>query len=88
MISEAEILAYNKTTVWVRLPKPNKKAHIVLTLPRAALKHGMARAKVVEVEWDPETVESDSMDTAEFSGYRAEMEMLRVIEYQGDPTGS
>ncbi len=76
----AEVLGKNRQSVWFRLPWKHEKVHIILTMPRETLPRGMASATLVEVEWDPTSVESDSEDTAEFSGYRAQLEVIRAIE--------
>lgn len=76
--------------MWFRLPWKDNNVSLILTMPRSTLPRGMGDATLVEVEWDPTSVVSDSEDTAEFSGYRAELKVIRAIErkHREDPAGS
>ena len=67
----AEILGYTKSFVWLRIPLFRKNR--IYTLPREVLKHGMATAAMVEVEYDPKSEEFDG------DHFVIDLEMIRIV---------
>ena len=72
-----ELLTYNKTTVWLRVPA-SATSHKILMVPRATLPHGMAKAATLEVEMGPITNRGLDEDFIPLSGWTADIEVLRV----------
>ena len=90
MRTEANVVGYNKSSVWFRVPKPGApNAHIILTMPRKKLPRGMANAAKVYIEWDG-VVRCDNDDTADIiSGfYTDNLEVINATEYKGESTGT
>ena len=71
MRTEAEIVGYNKKFVWIRVPFANA-THRILTLPRATLKRGFAKAKLVEIEWSPASLKRTTY-------YTADVELISIV---------
>jgi hypothetical protein len=81
-------MSTNRYLLWLRVTMPGTAKRLIFTLPRKVLPRGMANARIVNIEWDG-VVHSDVEDTAEFSGYYAEVKVIDVKEWNPrEPSGS
>ena len=78
---EVEVLGTNKSFVWFRVQVNGFGVHKILTMPRAILPRGMAKAEIVEVDIDLDSIRHREPVTV-FGGYTADLEVLRVVKYK------
>jgi hypothetical protein len=76
--TEAELLGYDKRWCWYRIPKPGASSHVILTMPRDFLPHGLAKARFVLLQYDEKSFRHTD------TGFVVEGKILKEIRKDED----
>jgi hypothetical protein len=71
-------MGYTRQWTYLRVPRPDKRAYRILTVPRSVLKRGMSSATLVEADVD------NIRHTPEL-GWTADVEITSVIKRRDAP---